>query len=195
MDKIDEGSCFYAYTDKKAEDKDFRAWLEKEGFELVPQGDYTTAFGNYYINLNTRTYSPAPSDAKLADVIGNQPIRVDDFRAIYYIYQKYEGVELKPYQEITKFPPLDEYLAERAEARRKYAEEKEAYFSNKTYEEWCEDVANAILNDPMNPWPRKQYTKSSLLQDMAAYERELHRYFEMKEMPIGMREAWYWMTY
>ena len=78
----------------KSSDAPFFKWLREEGFT------YGSTKGNYgccpwaHVNITRKQYAFGMPGVQLAKAIGNHAITVEEFRAIYSIYKKYEGKDL-----------------------------------------------------------------------------------------------------
>lgn len=71
---------------------EFYNWLKIEGFT---RGENSNGFwigvGWLYVNVNSKQYVAGMPGIERFDPIGAHAITIDEFKAIYKIYKKYEG--------------------------------------------------------------------------------------------------------
>ena len=72
-------------------DHPFWAWLREEGFQLWPwHGDYGCDW--VFINLDSMTFAPGMPGIKVVSAIREHAVTIDEFRVIWGIFGKYEGL-------------------------------------------------------------------------------------------------------
>lgn len=73
----------------------FREYLNKEGFQI-----WSRSKGVYdgvdwiYVNLNSKCYANGIPGASVTAMIGNHAVTLEEFKIIYRIFKKYEGLEV-----------------------------------------------------------------------------------------------------
>ena len=81
--------------------KEFVEWLAEEGYQEIKH-DYANMYGTYYIDIASRIYAKAHSDALIAPIVGRQGLKYDDFREIHNIFKR-RDVFCKPFlQKVAK---------------------------------------------------------------------------------------------
>ena len=90
-----KGACFIVKDDSFVDfnESSFKKWLENEGFETWRYARwFETSW--VYINIDTKLYSKGMEGIKLTNYVGCHAITIDEFKTIYYIFKKYEGMPL-----------------------------------------------------------------------------------------------------
>ena len=91
---LKEGAATFYIVDESLENKDddpFILWLKSEGFKNQRLG-HATAPHSLYINVNSKVYNWAMGGVPLSPIIFNHAIHIDEFKSIYSIFKKYEGL-------------------------------------------------------------------------------------------------------
>lgn len=172
--------------------RDFRKWLEEEGYTEV-KSEYANLFGAFYIDIATKTYAQASADVLLAPIVGFQGLEYNDFKAIHNIFKHRADKEKTWRYRPAYLTPLAVYLWHKDFARKEKEEEKREYFSkNPSFKEWCEDIYQAIKDDHWykKHWP--DYSKEDF-QDCVDYvliRRELEYYYKKQTMPAEIAGNW-----
>lgn len=98
MSSIANGSAALLVKDEsllKHEDADFIKFLRKEGFEYWQNGKgFFDGVDWVYVNLNSKLIAPGMPGISVTTHVGNHAVTIDEFKQIYGIFKKYEG--LKP---------------------------------------------------------------------------------------------------
>ena len=91
---INEGSSAILVKDASLEemDGDFIVWLRNEGFR---PWQYNKGYlcGWIWVNLNNKLYARGIPGICVASHVGNHAVTADEFRTIWAIYKKYEGLD------------------------------------------------------------------------------------------------------
>ncbi|MDO5413954.1 MAG: hypothetical protein Q4F78_00690 [Bacillota bacterium] len=70
---------------------DFKKYLEQEGFEKwYPAHNYDMPW--IYVNLNSKVYARGMPGIGMVSPFGKHAVTIEEFKAIYNIYKKYEGL-------------------------------------------------------------------------------------------------------
>lgn len=69
----------------------FYNWLRDEGF-ISGRSGYSDNINWIFINITSKVYAHGKHGVGFAPVICNHAITIDEFKQIYYIYKKYEGL-------------------------------------------------------------------------------------------------------
>lgn len=144
-------------------------WLEMEGFSQWGQIDGYYGMDWIFININKKTYGLAQSRIGRLLVIGGHPIRFDEFKQIYEIYRRYEGLD----------PTImtREEQRKRDEEKEKEQEDEEKYWHGTIYQEFTAEVER-ILESEYRMIPPEE--REALLQEE---EGTLIRCFREQIMP------------
>lgn len=67
-------------------------WLKKEGFIAAGCYGYSNNINWIFINITSKVFVHGKHGIGFAPVICNHAITIDEFKQIYYIYKKYEGL-------------------------------------------------------------------------------------------------------
>lgn len=80
--------CFVVYTGDDFR-WEFQDWLEGEGF--IPKRSHGGSQPWIHVYLEERMYLGGKLGISFGHAIGDHAISIDDFKTIYYIYEKYLG--------------------------------------------------------------------------------------------------------
>ena len=89
-----EGAATFYIYDKALTHKDndpFIRWLKSEGFTLQNYGHPTTEHG-LYINVKSKVYNWGMGGVSLSYILFDHAIHMDEFKQIYNIFKRYEGL-------------------------------------------------------------------------------------------------------
>ena len=93
---IGAGSAAIIVYDKSLKDFEnsaFKEYLVSEGFrKWIPGHSYETTW--IYININTKVYAKGMPGINVTRHIGNHAVTIDEFKVIYNIFKKYEGLSV-----------------------------------------------------------------------------------------------------
>ncbi len=196
--RLKEGtSAFYIYDEKitfSSEDP-FIKWLREEGFEYESFGHGNGPHA-LYVNINSKVYTRGMAGVGLASVVGNHAIHIDEFKQIYFIFKKYEGLAMG-YYSWEQQRKLDEYLKNKdaieAENKRKREERDAAYFgADPSFEEYCKDLKTALLDDS---WYKEHYTEEEIESEIEYFEKDVRHSFEREEHPNSVAAKWWIITF
>lgn len=177
--------------------KEFVEWLAEEGYQEIKH-DYANMYGTYYIDIASRTYAKAHSDALIAPVVGRQGLKYDDFREIHNIFKRREEDEKTWRYRPAKLTPLPIYLEYVEGGRKEREEDRRIYFDkNPSFEEWCDDVFFYIKHDRwymrnMPDYSRKEFDEA--LKDKYI-RRDMENHFKNREMPLQTAGVWDLITF
>ena len=85
------GACFLV-KDKdllKGVESEIAYWLKEEGFESCK--GWWTGVDWVYININSKTYMGGMPGISVTTPVGEHAITIEEFKAIYSVFKKYEG--------------------------------------------------------------------------------------------------------
>ena len=68
-------------------------WLREEGFAWGGGHGYFDKVNWVYINISSKVFVPGMPGVGITRVICGHAITINEFKQIYYIYKKYEGLE------------------------------------------------------------------------------------------------------
>lgn len=72
---------------------EFKKFLEEEGFERWKYGhSFETTW--VYVNINSKVYAKGMPGISITASLGNHAVTIDEFKTIYNIYKKYEGLSV-----------------------------------------------------------------------------------------------------
>lgn len=86
------GSACFLVKDKdllNGVDSEIAWWLKKEGFEMCK--GWWTGVDWVYININSKTYMGGMPGISVTTPVGEHAITIEEFKAIYSVFKKYEG--------------------------------------------------------------------------------------------------------
>ena len=81
--------CFVVYTGRDQKES-FVTWLEEEGFTL--KSTYGGGRPWVHVFLAEKKYIPGKLGVGFGYCVGDHAISIDDFKVIYDIYRKYQGL-------------------------------------------------------------------------------------------------------
>ncbi len=72
-------------------DSDFVSWLREEGFRA---GFFEECYGCswVFVSITKKTFAYGMPGVRIVHPLGNHAVTIDEFRAIYEIFKKYEGL-------------------------------------------------------------------------------------------------------
>lgn len=73
-------------------DSEFIKWLREEGFQSW-QHSKGYLCGWVWVNLNSKVYAKGIPGIKIVSSVGEHAVTADEFKTIWSIYKKYEGLE------------------------------------------------------------------------------------------------------
>jgi hypothetical protein len=99
---IGDGSAAIVVYDKSLKlhpSDDFLQWLEAEGFTWDsltwgPCNGYQVGVCWVYVNMNSKLYAYGINGISVTKKFGNHAVTIDEFKAIYDIFKKYDGRSL-----------------------------------------------------------------------------------------------------
>ncbi len=181
----------------KEEVNEFVAWLSSEGYQEIKH-EYVNLYGVYYIDIASKTYARAHSEALIAPVVGGQGLNYDDFKEIHNIFKRREEDErtwrYRP-SDLTPLPIYAEYVERQKQA---IEEDRRLYFeSNPSFEEWCDDVFFYIKHDTWYMRNRLDYSKEEFDEALSdvMIRRDMERYYEERQMPLRTACMWDLITF
>ena len=91
---IGEGSSSILVKDDslKEMDGEFITWLHEEGFQPW-QYNKGSLCGWIWVNITNKLYAKGKPGIKVTSSLGEHAITADEFKTIWNIYKKYEGLE------------------------------------------------------------------------------------------------------
>lgn len=93
---IGEGTAAILVADaslKNFHGSSFYEFLKKEGFEKWPPAhNYDMPW--VYVNINSKLYARGMPGIGIAETLGDHAVTIDEFKTIYNIYKKYEGMSV-----------------------------------------------------------------------------------------------------
>lgn len=191
---LKEGNATFGIYDKNLEHRDddpFIMWLKSEGFRVQSFG-HTNSDHFLYVNVNSKVYNWGMAGAGLCSVLFDHAIHIDEFKQIYAIFKKYEGISMGCYS-AEEQKALDETKIRMEEQKQENERARIAYFEqNPSYEQWCEDIKDILLQDP---YYSKNYDKEHIESDMEYYARDLHKYYDEQESPKSIAGQWSIITF
>lgn len=106
IQSISEGTAAILVKDKSlggSSRTEFLDFLNKEGFMAWKRskGHFGTVDW-IFINLNAKIYANGVPGIELAKPFGNHAITIEEFKSIYQIYKKYEGLSVLSFEKINK---------------------------------------------------------------------------------------------
>ena len=193
-DFLNMPTAFYVSGNYPSKERvnEFVEWLKAEGYQEV-RHDCSNMFGTWYIDIASRTYAGAHSEAQLAPIVGRQGLNYDDFREIHNIFRRREEDEKTWTFRPANLTPLPIYVEYKESGRREAEERRRIYFEkNPTFEEWCEDVFFYIRHSSWYMKNRPDYSREEFDKDIedASALGELEHCFRNREMP--QQAAWEW---
>ena len=69
-------------------------WLKENGFVSWGRNGVYEGVDWVYINLNSKVFAPGMPGVKIASVIGEHALTLNEFKQIYIIFSKYNGLDL-----------------------------------------------------------------------------------------------------
>ena len=73
-------------------DSDFIQWMHKEGYRNAYfKGCYGCPW--VFVSITCKTYAYGMPGIKIVQPVGNHAITIDEFKMIFEIYKKYEGLD------------------------------------------------------------------------------------------------------
>ena len=116
-----------------------------------------------YVNINAKVFNWGMAGVSLATVVGNHAIHIDEFKSIYAIFEKYEGLNIGCYTKEDS-DALDVWIAGSEERKLQAQRVKDEYFSkNPTFEQWCNDIIESIAADEKMS---RVFNRERVLEDM-----------------------------
>lgn len=70
----------------------FYKWLEAEGFVNWGQKGFYSGVDWIFVNLNSKLMAPGMPGIAVTQPLGQHAITVEEFKIIYEIFKKYEGI-------------------------------------------------------------------------------------------------------
>lgn len=140
--RIDSGTSCILVKDKgllKMEKSSLYRWLRKEKFISWGKNGWHSGVDWMYINLSSKVYAPGIPGSCASSVIGNHAVSADEFKLIYNIFKKYEGLD------VLRMSQLEQN--EWYEKQKEYESENNLYWSKMCFEHYLEEVKNEILNE------------------------------------------------
>lgn len=191
----DGTAAFYIYDDKLSHDSDneFLLWLKEKGFKSEGFGHQNVEHA-MYVNINAKVFNWGMAGVSLATVVGNHAIHIDEFKSIYAIFEKYEGLNIGCYTKEDS-DALDAWIAGSEERKLQAQRVKDEYFSkNPTFEQWCNDIMESIAADEKMS---RVFNRERVLEDMEypSIKRDLLWHFQNKEMPEYIAGQWDIVTF
>lgn len=91
---IGDGSAAILVADsslKQFHESEFYTFLKSEGFEKWPPAhNYDMPW--VYVNINSKSYARGMPGIGVTKILGNHAVTIEEFKTIYNIYHKYEGL-------------------------------------------------------------------------------------------------------
>jgi len=99
---ISEGTAAILVKDKSlggSSRTEFLDFLKEEGFKMWQhsKGHFGTVDW-IFINLNAKVYANGMPGIEVAKPFGNHAVTIDEFKSIYHIYKKYEGLPVLQFE-------------------------------------------------------------------------------------------------
>lgn len=99
--KNKNGTAYFLVYDESiknlgvGENCEFYNWLKAENFTCtdISKG-FWMGVGWIYININSKLYAAGMPGIKVVEPVGNHAITIEEFKAIYEVYKKYEGKQV-----------------------------------------------------------------------------------------------------
>jgi hypothetical protein len=93
---ISDGTAAIIVYDKSLSgnpDAEFYKWLKAEGFKLWEcSKGCCDGVGWVYVNINSKLIARGMPGIRVTREFGNHAVTIDEFKVIYSIYKKYEGM-------------------------------------------------------------------------------------------------------
>lgn len=94
--KMGEGGAAIIVKDpsfRKFDETEFKRFLDNEGFEKwYYSKNFETTW--VYVNINSKTYAKGMPGINVTAHLGHHAITIEEFKTIYNIYKKYEGLSV-----------------------------------------------------------------------------------------------------
>ena len=188
-DMLNKGSATFGIYDKNLEhryDDPFICWLKSEGFKAQRYG-YPSSDHFLYINVNSKVFNWGMRGASLSPILFDHTLHIDEFKQIYAIYKKYEGLATCCYSEEEQ-RAFEDRMMVLEEHRDKTRQSRLSYFAdNPSFRKWCSDIKHIILKDP---YLSEEYDKEMIESDMEKYHDELHERYTKLESPAFVAAHW-----
>jgi len=180
--KISDGSAAILVKDRSLAELQsnapFYQWLKEEGFEGWGRKGFFSGVDWIFININSKIMAPGMPGIGITYPFGNHAVTIDEFKTIYNIYKKYEGLSvLKQSKEEQK--RWEKQLEEAEAAEKKYWEEM-------TFEKYWNEILEMLPNHiPASPKQALAYMKEE--------EDLIREWYEAKRYPSSIMECLYLM--
>lgn len=85
-------ACFLVKDNYISSDCEFIKFLHSEDFSIWNRHGFYDSVSWIYININSKIYAPGMPGISICETVGNHAITIEEFKCIYAIYKKYEGL-------------------------------------------------------------------------------------------------------
>ncbi len=163
-----QANCFVVRDESllKGWDSPIYEWLKSEGFVSWGQKGVFDRVDWVYININSKVFAPGMPGINITSTIGNHAITLDEFKTIYQIYKKYDGLDF-----------MRMSLKEQEEWNEKQKRDKEEnrkYWEAMTFDIYCNKVKKILLSQykgiPADEVPEYVESEYNYIKD--CYERQ-----------------------